>query len=108
MKKDQVHTFKINHPLTEERREAIEREIEKNAETTDEPVSYDWDENDADQLHIDVGPVKLDVIFYDDFVEVYVDAPLWARVMINKEKEAALHNLVQSVLADAKLIERVD
>ena len=108
MKKDQVYSFKIDHPLTEERRKAIEREIDRNATTTDEPVSHQWDEHDTDQLHIDIGPVKLDVLFYETFVEVYVDAPLWARVMITKEKEASLRDLVQSILVDAHLIETVD
>lgn len=105
MKKDQVHTFAIQRPLTPARRTAIEKQIDAQAKTTSEVVSYAWDENDDGQLHIDVGPVKLDVVFYEDIVELYVDAPLWARVMISKEKEASLSNLVVAILEKAKLID---
>ena len=103
MKKDQVHTFKIQHPLTPARRKEIEKQIEDQATTTTEPVSFAWDAEDDDQLHIDVGPVKLDVVFYDDVVELYVDAPLWARVMITKEQETSLSDLVLTVLQKAGL-----
>lgn len=105
MKKDQVHVFEIDRPLTPTRRKAVERQIDENAKTTTEPVSYAWDEEDDAQLHIDIGPVKLDVVFYEDIVELYVDAPVWARVMINKEKEAALAGLVETILAKAKLVD---
>ena len=98
MKKDQVHRFEINRPLTLARRKAIEHQIDEQSKTTSEPVSYSWDEADEGQLHIDVGPVELDVVFYKEFVELYVDAPLWARMMISKEKEASLYELVASIL----------
>lgn len=105
MKKDQVHVFEIDRPLTPARRKTVEKQIDENAKTTTEPVSYAWDEEDEAQLHIDIGPVKLDVVFYEDIVELYVDAPLWARVMINKEKEAELTGLVATILAKAKLVD---
>ena len=105
MKKDQVHTFKIQRPLTQARRKAIETQIDEQAKATTEPVTFAWDEQDEGQLHIDVGPVKLDVVFYEDVVELYVDAPLWARVMITKEQEASLSELVRTILEKAKLVD---
>jgi hypothetical protein len=103
MKKDQVHVFEIECALTPARRKAIETQIDDNAKATTEPVAYSWDAEDDAQLHIDVGPAKLDVVFYEDIVELYVDAPLWARVLITKEKEAALVALVEAILQKAKL-----
>ena len=104
MKKDQVHLFNIQSPLTPGHRKAIETQIEEQAKATTEPVSFAWDEEDDGQLHIDVGPVKLDVVFYEDTVELYVDAPLWARVMITNEQEASLSNLVLTVLERAGMV----
>ncbi|GLK76725.1 hypothetical protein GCM10008171_19790 [Methylopila jiangsuensis] len=103
MKRQKIYEFDIDAPLNDERREALEANIEKNAGLSPKPFEYGWEE-DADILHILIDPADIEVEFLDDKVELYVTAPAWAKVGFTAKKKAELQRLVETVLRESEFI----
>ncbi|MFD1702534.1 hypothetical protein ACFSCV_05885 [Methylopila henanensis] len=103
MKRQKIYEFDIDTPLNEERREALEANIEKNAGLSPKPFEYGWEE-DADILHILIDPVDIEVEFSAGKVEVFATAPVWAKVGFTAKRKAELHTLVETVLRESEFI----
>ena len=103
MKREKIYEFKIDRALNDERREALEENIEKNAKLSPKPFEYGWEE-DADVLHILIDPVDIEVEFQTERVELFATAPLWAKVGFTEKKKAELRGLVETVLQDSNFI----
>lgn len=105
MKRQKIYDFAIERPLTPARRKAVEKQIEHNARLSTRPVSYNWDEDDEDQvLHISAEPILVEVRFQAKNVELYAAAPLWVRVLFTKKRKAELKEQIESVLRKTKFI----
>jgi len=104
MKQEKIYEFAIDHPLTPARRKVVEKHIERSARLSPRPVSYNWDEHDDEVLHIEAEPVRIEVRFQDDSVQLYAAAPLWARLLFTKQKKAELKDQIQSILQKAKFV----
>jgi hypothetical protein len=78
--------------------------IKYNANLFAKPVSYNWDEDDDEVLHIEAKPVQIEVRFQDKSVELYGAAPLWARLLFTKHRKAELQEQIKSVLQEAKFV----
>jgi hypothetical protein len=104
MKKEKIYEFVINRPLTPAKRMAVEKHIEQNAHLSSKPVSYNWDEDDDEVLHIAIEPVLIEVRFQDKKVELYGSAPLWARLLFTEKKKVELKDQIETVLHQAKFV----
>jgi hypothetical protein len=104
MKKEKIYEFVINRPLTPAKRKAVEKHIEQNAHLSSKPVSYNWDEDDDEVLHIAIEPVLIEVRFQDKKVELYGSAPLWARLLFTEKKKVELKDQIETVLHQAKFV----
>ncbi|MGA9216187.1 MAG: hypothetical protein WBZ54_13255, partial [Methylocella sp.] len=104
MKKEKIYEFAIDRPLTPAKRKAVEKHIEHNAHLSPKPVSYNWDEDDDEVLHIAIEPVLIEVRFQDKKVELYGAAPLWARILFTKKRKGEIKDQIESVLHKAKFV----
>ena len=104
MQKEKIYEFAVDHPLTPAKRKAVEKHIKYNANLFAKPVSYNWDEDDDEVLHIEAKPVQIEVRFQDKSVELYGAAPLWARLLFTKHRKAELQEQIRSVLQEAKFV----
>src|SRR6185503_18050779 len=83
---------------------SVEKHIERRAKLFAKAVSYRWDEDDDDVLHIEAKPVLIEVRFNGKSVELYGTAPLWARLLFTQQKKDELKTQIQSALREAKFI----
>jgi hypothetical protein len=104
MRKEKIYEFAIDRPLTPARRKAVEKQIKDNAHLSPMRVSYNWDEEDDEVLHIAAKPVLIEVRFQDKNVELYGTAPLWARLLFTNQKKNELKEQIQSILQKTKFI----
>jgi hypothetical protein len=104
MKKEKIFEFSIDRPLTPARRKAIEKHIEQNADQSEKPVSYSWDDDDGDVLRIEADPVEIEVRFEATKVELFGAAPLWARLLFTAKKKAELKEQIEALLQKAKFV----
>jgi hypothetical protein len=104
MKQEKIFDFAIDYPLTPARRKAVEKHILINARLSPRPVTYNWDEDDGEVLHIAAEPVQIEVRFQETKVELYAAAPLWARLLFTNKKKAELKDQIESILQKAKFV----
>jgi hypothetical protein len=104
MKKEKIYEFAIDRPLTPAKRKAVEKHIEENAHLSPKPVSYSWDEDDSEVLHITAEPVLVEVRFQAKNVELYATAPLWARLLFTKQRKIELKDQIESILKKVKFV----
>jgi hypothetical protein len=94
-----LYDIPIHLPLTATRRKAIDKYINANSKFADTPVSHEWVEDQAETtLRISTPPVVWDVLFHPKKVEVFGDAPLWARLLLTRQKQAQLKEQIELVL----------
>ena len=87
MKKEKIFEFAIDQPLTAANRKTVEKQVEKNAHLSPKPVEYEWDEDDANVLHIKSGPVEAELRFHPKKVELYGGAPFWVKMLLTEKKK---------------------
>jgi hypothetical protein len=104
MKKEKIFEFSIDRPLTAAKRKAVEKHIEQAADLSEKPVSYCWDEDDGEVLHIEAEPIQIEVRFQETKVELYGAAPLWARLLFTQKRKAELKDQIESLLQKAKFV----
>ena len=104
MKKEKIYEFAIDSPLTPAKRKAVEKQIKENARFSPKHVSYSWDEDDQEVLHITAEPVLVEVRFQAKNVELYATAPLWARLLFTKQRRIELKEQIESILKKVKFI----
>jgi hypothetical protein len=104
MKREKIYEFAIDRPLTQARRNTVEKQIEANAHLSPKPISYHWDEEDDEVLHIEAEPLVIEVIFKGKTVELFATAPLWARLLFTKQRKSELKEQIEAVLQKAKFM----
>jgi hypothetical protein len=102
MNLEQFFVFRIDSPLTSKKRLAIEAQIGENAQLFDRAVEYKWlKRGDEKFLRILVDPVTIEIVFYDDRVELYGAAPTWARLLLTNARKLELTDRIKGVLVGA-------
>ena len=105
MNLEQFYVFPIDAPLSSAKRRAIEAQIDDNAELFERKVSYKWLKRGEERfLRIVVGPVTIEVVFFDDRVECYGAAPTWARLLFTKSRKEDMKARLEKVLVGAGLV----
>jgi hypothetical protein len=104
--KEKLYQIAIDNPLTSARRKALDRYMVSKAHLTDAPVQYEWDEVGGDVLRISADPMKFEVRFHENCVEIYGVAPLWARVLLTANKRELLRQEIQTILSDTGFVKR--
>ena len=99
MELEQLHVFAIDFPLTSSKRRAVEAHIEKKAQESEQEVTYKWlKRGDEKFLRAVVEPVTIEVVFYDDRIELFGAAPLWAKLLLTNARKTELKEWVEEVL----------
>jgi hypothetical protein len=99
---EQFYVFQIDAPLTNEKRRAIETQIDGNAQLFEREVSYKWLKRAEEKfLRILIDPVTIEVVFFDDRIECYGAAPAWARLLFTKARKNELRDHLERVLIGA-------
>jgi hypothetical protein len=102
---EQFYVFPIKSPLNNEKRKIIEAEIAGNAAAFEKDVSFKWlKRGDEKFMRILVEPVTIEIVFFDDRVELYGAAPTWARLMFTKARKQELQGQIESVLIAAGFV----
>ncbi|MFG1480007.1 hypothetical protein V5F53_15310 [Xanthobacter sp. V4C-4] len=104
MKKEKIFEFQIEKPLTAQRRKAVEKYIEKQAELNKTALEYGWAGADDTILEIAASPIEIEVRFQEHVVELYGAAPLWARLLFTDKKKGELKAQIEVLLREAKFI----
>jgi len=100
MKRQKIYELEIAAPLTEDKRELVEHYIVANAHLADRPVTFEWDEQETDVLHIKADPALIDIVFEKTKVDIYLSAPSWAKLLLTKAKKAQVRELVETALRE--------
>ena len=93
--KDRICQFKIDHPLTPERRVALDKFLK--SKKIENLSSYDWDIEDS-VLRMVTSPVEWEIRFSPHRVTINADAPLWAWVLLTDEKRELIEDEVKAGL----------
>ena len=104
MKREKIYDFAIDSPLTSAKRKLVEKHIAQNAHLSPNPISYSWDGDNDQVLHIEAAPLLIEVSFQTSRVELYATAPLWARLLFTKQRKAELKGQIESILQKAKFV----
>jgi hypothetical protein len=102
MQLEQFYVFPIASPLTGRKRQAIEAQIDENAQLFEREVAYRWlKRGDEKFLRILVEPVTIEIVFHDDRVELFGAAPTWARLLFTNARKQELKEKIEAVLLGA-------
>ncbi len=105
MSLEQFYVFPIDSGLDSSKRKLIETEISENATLFERDVEYKWlKRGDEKFLRILASPVTIEIVFYDDRVELYGTAPAWARALFTNARKQELKQRIQEVLLAAGFI----
>jgi hypothetical protein len=105
MKLEQFYVFAIDSPLTSQKRLALEAEIYENAELLERKVECKWLKREDEKfLRILADPVTIEIVFYDDRVELYGAAPAWARVLLTNARKTELKDRIEQALLNAGFV----
>jgi len=108
MELEQFYVFEIESPLTNEKRHAIETQINENAQLFERAVTFKWLKREKEKfLRILVDPVTVEIVFFDDRIECYGAAPTWARLLFTKARRTELKEQLEKVLVGAGFITKV-
>jgi hypothetical protein len=105
VKKEKIFEFPIDQPLTAARRKTVEKQVEKNAHLSPKPVSYKWDDDDENVLHITSGPVEAELKFHPKKVELYGAAPFYVRMLLTEKKKLQIRDEFELILQKTGFIE---
>ncbi len=98
MKKEKIFEFPIIQPLTPAGRRTVEKQVEKNAHLSPKPVTYKWDDEDENVLHITADPVEAELRFHPKKVELYGAAPFWVRMLLTEKKKLQIKGEFEAIL----------
>ena len=98
MKKEKIFEFPIDQPLTAAKRKTVEKQVEKNAHLSPKPVTYKWDDDDENVLHITSAPVEAELRFHPKKVELYGAAPFWLRMLFTEKKKLQIKEDFELIL----------
>jgi hypothetical protein len=93
------YVFPIQSRLNSEKRRAVEIQIDENAKAFERDVSYKWlKRGDERFLRINIDPITVEVVFFEDRIECYGVAPTWARLLFTKARKEELKDRLEQVL----------
>jgi hypothetical protein len=98
VKKEKIFEFPIDQPLTAARRKTVEKQVEKNAHLSPKPLTYKWDDDDENILHITADPVEAELRFHPKKVELYGGAPFWVRMLLTEKKKLQIKDEFEAIL----------
>jgi hypothetical protein len=102
MNLEQFYVFRIDSPLTADKRRAVDVHLTENAELFEREISYKWLKRGEEKfLRILVDPVTIEIVFFDDRIECYGAAPAWARLLFTKARKEELKGHLENVLVGA-------
>jgi hypothetical protein len=94
--RDRICQFKIENPLTPERRKALDKFLK--GKKIENMSSYEWDGEDDHTLRIVTQPVEWEVRFTPHRVTIHATAPLWAWVLLTDDKKELIEDEVREGL----------
>jgi len=104
---ERIEIIPIRSCLTPQKRKLIDAEIDKNALLYDRKVEYKWlKRGDEKFLRVVVAPATFEIVFYDDRVELYGAAPVWAKLLFTNAHRNAIQERVREFLLAAGFIEQ--
>jgi len=105
MQLEQFYVYDIVGPLTPERKTFIENQIDDNAATFGQNVTWSWHKGEEeDFLRIFIESVIIEIVFLIERVELYGTAPSWARLLFTKERKEELRKRIEEVLIGAGFV----
>jgi hypothetical protein len=105
MELEQFFVFPIQAKLTSEKRRAVESQIEENATVFGREISYKWLKRGEERfLRILAAPVTIEVVFFDDRIELFGAAPAWARVLFTKGRKQDIKERLEQVLVSVGFV----
>jgi hypothetical protein len=108
MELEQFYVFNIDSPLTSTKRAAIEAEINLNANAFGRDVSLRWLKRGEEKfLRLTADPVTVEIVFFDDRVELYGAAPAWARLLLTQSLKDQLRERIGEALRSTGFITAV-
>jgi len=105
MELEQFYVYSIVSPLTPDKRTIIEKHIDDNATAFGQNVTRSWHKGEEeDFLRIFVEPVVIEIVFWNERVELYGAAPTWARVLFTAERKKQLTERIEEALVGAGFV----
>ncbi|MBB3102578.1 exopolysaccharide biosynthesis protein [Azomonas macrocytogenes] len=102
---EQIYVFPVNSTLTSQKRHAVEAQLDENAALFEREVSYKWLKRGEEKfLRILADPVTIEIVFFNERIEVYGAAPAWARLLFTKARKEELKERLEAVLRGAGFI----
>jgi hypothetical protein len=105
MELEKFSEYVIEAPLDNEKRKVLEAEMDRAGVEFDKAVSYKWLKRGEEKfLRVVVDPITVEVVFFDDRVELYGAAPAWARLLMTNARKAEFATRFQSALVAAGFV----
>jgi hypothetical protein len=102
MQLEQFYVFPIASPLTTQKRLVIESQIQENAQLFGKEVTYRWlKRGDEKFLRVLVDPMTIEIVFFDDRVEVFGAAPTVARLLFTNARKEEFKGRIETMLLGA-------
>jgi len=92
----EIEEFIIHQPLTAARRKALEALIDENAHLSPGEVSYEWENPHV--LLLTTHPVKWEILFHAHKIELFAEAPFWARMLFTRKKKDELVSVLRDMI----------
>jgi hypothetical protein len=106
MQLEQFFVFPIASPLTAQKRLAIESQIQENAQLFEKEVTYRWLKRGEEKfLRLLVDPATIEVVFYDDRVELFGTVPPWARLFFTSARKDEWKGRIEALLQGAGFLD---
>ena len=95
---EKIYEFQTDQSLTAARRKVVDEHIVRYAHLSPKPVTYKWDDDDENVLHITADPVEAELRFHPKKVELYGAAPFWIRMLLTEKKKLQIKNEFEAIL----------
>jgi hypothetical protein len=100
------YEFKLEQPLTAAGRKALDRVASRYAELYKNRMSFSWDGENDDRLHIETPPVRWEMVFQGKKATVYGAIPFMMGMLFTQEKRAKLEEGILGVLNEAGFMQK--
>jgi hypothetical protein len=98
---EKLYDIPIDSPLTETRREAIDKFIVENAHQFPMKIEHTWTDGPQPMLSLVTKPVTWIARFQDRKVEVFGMGPRWAAMLLTKKRREEVRGHIETVLQHA-------
>ncbi|MCW2275835.1 hypothetical protein GJ654_15735 [Rhodoblastus acidophilus] len=99
---EKFSVYVIDAPLDNLKRKVLEAEMDRAGVEFEKKVTYKWLKRGEEKfLRVFVDPITVEVVFFDDRVELYGAAPAWARLLMTNARKAEFAARFESALVAA-------